>query len=76
MSRVRSEFAVDLPLRVIFEGPTIAELALKVDMARASGVAAAPAGPIGDALAGLNVDALDENALDAALALLSAKGSS
>ena len=76
MSRVRSEFGADLPLRVIFEGPTIAELAQAVDAVCASGRAAAPAAPIaGDGLAGLDVDTLDEAALDAALARIAPEAS-
>ncbi|HET6977262.1 MAG TPA: amino acid adenylation domain-containing protein [Pyrinomonadaceae bacterium] len=34
MSRVREAFAVDIPLRQLFEGPTIAELAQHVEAAR------------------------------------------
>ncbi|MCI0387267.1 MAG: non-ribosomal peptide synthetase, partial [Acidobacteria bacterium] len=38
MSRLRGAFQVELPLRSIFEGPTIAELAEAIEKARESGV--------------------------------------
>ena len=37
-SRVREEFKVELPLRVLFEHPTIAELALEVEQLQQAGV--------------------------------------
>ena len=72
MARVRSEFGADLPLRVIFEGPTIAELAQAVDLMQPDGCAPTPIP--GDDLAGLDIDGLDEAALDAALARIAAEG--
>jgi acyl carrier protein len=67
MSRVRTEWAIELPLRLVFEGPTIAQLALAIDAAPAQ---AQDTGPVrsGDALP--DIDTLDETALDAMLAQL------
>jgi acyl carrier protein len=67
MSRVRTEWAIELPLRLIFEGPTIAELALAIDAAPAT--AEAP-GPLRSADALPDIDSFDEAALDAMLAQL------
>ena len=38
ISRMREEFGVELPLRVIFEHPSVAELAVEVDRAQATQV--------------------------------------
>jgi hypothetical protein len=40
MSRLRERFQVNLPLRVLFEKPTIAELAAEIERAQQSGTAA------------------------------------
>ena len=67
MSRVRTEWAIELPLRLIFEGPTIAELALAIDASPARTQAAEPLRGA-DALP--NIDSFDEAAIDAMLARL------
>jgi amino acid adenylation domain-containing protein len=42
ISRVRAVFGVELPLRVLFEGPTIAELAVRVEEIRRAGLPVLP----------------------------------
>jgi SAM-dependent methyltransferase/acyl carrier protein len=72
ISRVRREFCVELPLRLIFEGPTIAELAVAIEAARSSSAQAESMPQLSpDPLASLNVEQLDEAALDEVLAQLS-----
>ncbi len=45
MSRLRSAFGVELPVRVLFEAPRLADLAARVEAARQTGTAA-PASPL------------------------------
>jgi amino acid adenylation domain-containing protein/non-ribosomal peptide synthase protein (TIGR01720 family) len=42
VSRVREVFAVELPLRALFEGPTVAEVAREVEALRRAGLAVLP----------------------------------
>ncbi|HEU4452404.1 MAG TPA: condensation domain-containing protein, partial [Longimicrobium sp.] len=42
VSRVRELFAVELPLRALFEGPTVAELAVRVEEMRRAGLPVLP----------------------------------
>ncbi|WP_420124963.1 amino acid adenylation domain-containing protein [Longimicrobium sp.] len=42
VSRVREVFAVELPLRAFFEGPTVAELTVRVEEMRRAGMAVLP----------------------------------
>ena len=71
MSRVRTEWAIEMPLRLIFEGPTIVELALAINSAPAN---AQSAGPLRGADAIPDIDSFDEAALDAMLAQLADAG--
>ncbi|HYH80907.1 MAG TPA: amino acid adenylation domain-containing protein, partial [Longimicrobium sp.] len=43
VSRVRAVFSVELPLRALFEGPTVAELAVRVEEMRRAGLPVLPA---------------------------------
>jgi len=43
LSRVREVFGVELPVRAIFDGPTVAEVARRVEEARGAGLPLAPA---------------------------------
>ncbi|HET7231076.1 MAG TPA: amino acid adenylation domain-containing protein, partial [Longimicrobium sp.] len=42
ISRVRDVFAIELPLRALFEGPTVAELAVRVEEMRRAGLPVLP----------------------------------
>ncbi|HEX8242594.1 MAG TPA: condensation domain-containing protein, partial [Longimicrobium sp.] len=42
VSRVRDVFAIELPLRALFEGPTVAELAVRVEEMRRAGLPVLP----------------------------------
>jgi amino acid adenylation domain-containing protein/thioester reductase-like protein len=48
MTRISSAFGVDLPLRSIFEEPTVAGLARMIELARASGIPDAPSAQLVD----------------------------
>ncbi|MDG4765162.1 amino acid adenylation domain-containing protein [Solwaraspora sp. WMMD406] len=58
IARIGTDLRVDVPLRTLFRGPTIAELARAVDEQAASG--SDPIRPIGSGLADLDDDELDD----------------